>query len=143
VSAVEPHPARRAFALAHGAHDARAPEEAPAALAGADLVVDAVGAVATRAAALDLVRPGGRVVMLGLAADETPLGFHRIVRQEIGLQGSYAYTPADYDRALEWLLDGRAGIGELPPVLPLEAGPSVFAELARGPSAQIKVFLGA
>jgi len=141
VSAVEPHPARREHALALGARDAHAPEDAAAALAGADLVVDAVGAPATRAAAVELVRPGGRVVLLGLAADETPVGFHRVVRQEIGLQGSYAYTGEDYDQALRWLLEGRAGIGELPAVQPLEDGPAVFAELARGPSARIKVFL--
>jgi threonine dehydrogenase-like Zn-dependent dehydrogenase len=57
------------------------------------------------------------------------------------LQGSYAFTADDYEQALEWLVAGSAGIGELPPVLPLEEGPGAFAELVRGPSEQIKVFL--
>jgi hypothetical protein len=39
------------------------------------------------------------------------------------------------------LLEGRASIGELPPVLPLEEGPRSFAELVKGPTGQIKVFL--
>jgi len=143
VSAVEPHPVRREYALALGAHDAWAPEDAEAQLAGADLVIDAVGLPATRTSAISLLRPGGRAVMLGLAGDETPVGFHHVVRAEISLQGSYAYTNADYDQALAWLIDGRAGIGDLPPVQPLEDGPEAFAELAGGPSARIKVFLAA
>jgi len=143
VSAVEPHPVRREYALKLGAHDAWAPEEAQAELGGADLVIDAVGLRATRESAISLLRPGGRAVMLGLAQDETPVGFHHVVRAEISLQGSYAYTYADYDEALAWLLEGRAGIGELPPVQPLEDGPDAFAELAGGPSERIKVFLAA
>jgi 2-desacetyl-2-hydroxyethyl bacteriochlorophyllide A dehydrogenase len=143
VSAVEPHPVRREAALALGAHDAWTPEQATEELEGADLVIDAVGLPTTRGSALSLVRPGGRVVMLGLAGDETSVSFHHVVRSEISIQGSYAYSSADYDEALAWLLDGRAGIGELPAVQPLEDGPDAFAELAGGPSARVKVFLAA
>ena len=106
-----------------------------------DLVLDAVGAEVTRRMALDLIRPGGRIVFVGLHDDDTTLGFHDVVRGQLDLQGSYAFTASDYERALEWLVEGKAGIGELPPVLPLEEGPGAFAELVRGPSAQIKVFL--
>jgi threonine dehydrogenase-like Zn-dependent dehydrogenase len=81
--------------------------------------------------------------MVGLAADATPLDFHPLVRRGLTVRGSYAYTDDDYDSALRLLLDGRAGLGELEPVRPLDAGPDVFAELAAGPSARLKVFLGA
>ncbi len=150
VFAVEPHEARRAQALELGAHAAYASgEEAREALErategfGADLVIDAVGAEVTRRMALELLRPGGRAVLVGLHDDETTLGFHGVVRGQFMLQGSYAYTAEDYEQALEWLVAGRAGIGELPPVLPLERGPDAFADLVRGPSEQIKVFLAA
>jgi threonine dehydrogenase-like Zn-dependent dehydrogenase len=140
VASVEPHAERRARAQALGAHATHA----SAAEAGeADVVLDAVGAEATRRAAVELVRPGGRAVMVGLAADETTLGFHAVVRRQIAIQGSYAYTPPEYDRALAWLLEGRAGLDELPPVEPLEAGPEAFAALARGPGSRVKVFLAA
>ena len=149
VHVVEPHEARRKTALALGAHAAHgsaseareALDEATEGL-GVDLVVDAVGAEATRRMAVEeLLRPGGRAVMVGLHDDETTLGFHGIVRGQSDVQGSYAYTAEDYEQALEWLVEGRAGIGDLPPVLPLERGPEAFAELVRGPSAQVKVFL--
>ena len=148
VSVVEPHAARREAALGLGANAAHASlEEAWEELRetsdglGADLVLDAAGTEATRRGAVGLLRPGGRAVMVGLYDDETSLGFHGVVRGQICVRGSYAYTAPDYEVALGWLVEGRAGIGELPPVLPLEQGPSAFAELVRGPSAQVKVFL--
>jgi threonine dehydrogenase-like Zn-dependent dehydrogenase len=148
VAIVEPHEERREGALRLGANEAHASgEEAREALLertdglGADLVVDAVGAEATRRAAVDLLRPGGRAIFVGLHSDDTTVGFHGVVRGQLDLQGSYAYTPEDYEVALEMLLEGRASIGELPPVLPLEEGPRSFAELVKGPTGKIKVFL--
>jgi len=148
VHAVEPHEGRREQALALGATAAYATgEEVGQALEsatgglGADLVIDAVGAEVTRRMALDLLRPGGRAVFIGLHDDDSTLGFHGVVRGQIDLQGSYAYTAEDFEQALSWLVEGKAGIGELPPVLALEEGPGAFADLAGGPSAQIKVFL--
>jgi (R,R)-butanediol dehydrogenase / meso-butanediol dehydrogenase / diacetyl reductase len=39
-------------------------------------------------------------------------------------------------------VSGRASLGDLPEVLPLEDGPEAFARLASGPPpAQVKVFL--
>jgi threonine dehydrogenase-like Zn-dependent dehydrogenase len=148
VHAVEPHEARRGQALALGATAAHASgEEARDALdgatggLGADLVIDAVGAEVTRRMAVELLRPGGRAVFIGLHDDDSTLGFHGLVRGQIDLQGSYAYTAQDFEQALDWLVEGRAGIGDLPPVLPLEEGPGAFADLVKGPSEQIKVFL--
>jgi (R,R)-butanediol dehydrogenase / meso-butanediol dehydrogenase / diacetyl reductase len=149
VSVVEPHEARREQALELGARAAyasgeegREALEGPTEGLGADLVVDAVGAEVTRRMAVEvLLRPGGRAVFVGLHDDATTLGFHDVVRGQLDLQGSYAFTADDYEQALEWLVAGSAGIGELPPVLPLEEGPGVFAELVRGPSERIKVFL--
>ena len=149
VSVVEPHEGRREQALGLGASAAYSSGaeawealEGPTEDLGVDLVIDAVGAEVTRKMAVEeLVRPGGRIVMVGLHDDTTTLGFHDVVRGQVSVQGSYAYTAEDYEQALEWLVEGRAGIGELPPVLPLERGPDAFAELVRGPSARIKVFL--
>jgi threonine dehydrogenase-like Zn-dependent dehydrogenase len=151
VSVVEPYEARRDQALELGAHaayasgeEAREALEEPTEGLGADLVLDAVGAEVTRRMAVEeLLRPGGRVVLVGLHDDDTTLGFHGVVRGQLDIQGSYAYTAEDYEQALEWLVAGRAGIGELPPVLPLEEGPNAFAQLVKGPSEQVKVFLAA
>ncbi|CAN5541643.1 galactitol-1-phosphate 5-dehydrogenase [soil metagenome] len=148
VSVVELHEGRREQAKELGAHEVFASgDEAGEAVRdateglGADLVLDAVGAEATRQLAVDLVKPGGMVMLVGLHGDETTLGFHNVVRGQVTLQGSYAYTPEDFEQALAWISSGQAGIGELPTVLPLERGPDAFAHLVEGPQDQIKVFL--
>src|SRR3712207_1698583 len=123
VHVVEPVGARREQALALGAtavhesgDEVRLALEGPTEGLGVDLVIDAVGAEVTRRVALDLLRPGGRVVFIGLHDDDTTLGFHGVGRGQFDLQGSYAYTAEDYEQALEWLVGGRARIGGVPPV---------------------------
>lgn len=135
IGVIEPHDTRRAMAVTLGAHEV-APDDG-----GFDLVFDAAGTPDTRQLALRLLRPGGCAVLIGLAADEHVIGFHDVIRRGLTVRGSYAYTDADYDAALAMLLDGRAGLGQLEDVQPLEAGPDAFAELAGGPSDRVKVFL--
>ena len=84
---------------------ASAPSRAPG---EADLVLDAVGAEATRRLGLELLRPGGTMVCIGLANDDTTLGFHDVVRSQHRIQGSYAYTMPDFEQAHEWLVSGQA-----------------------------------
>jgi threonine dehydrogenase-like Zn-dependent dehydrogenase len=141
VALLEPHPQRRERAAALGAHVTYASEDEALAAEPADLVLDAVGAQATRALATRLVRPAGQAVYIGLAADDTTLGFHDVVRSQLTLQGSYAYTMDDYEQAFDWLVSGRASLGDLPAVRPLEDGPGAFAALAGGTPAEVKVFL--
>src|SRR4051794_39582347 len=137
VMVVEPQEIRRARALTLGASAA---EPSPG---EADLVLDAVGAEVTRRLGLELLRPGGTMVCIGLANDKTTLGFHGIVRSQHRIQGSYAYTMPDFEQAHEWLVSGQATLGEdLTAVRPLEDGPDQFARLAEGPPPpEFKVFL--
>jgi threonine dehydrogenase-like Zn-dependent dehydrogenase len=144
VAALEPQAERRAAAGRLGAAEAFADPDAlreAAGRPGLDVVFDAVGAAETRRLALELLRPGGCAVMIGLAADEHPVGFHDVVRRGLTVRGSYAYRDEDYDAALAMLLEGRAGLGELEPVAGLDAGPDTFAELAAGAGSRLKAFL--
>ncbi len=140
VVAVERDPARRALAGALGA--AAALDVGDPLDEGAwDVVVDAVGLPVTRRRAVELTRPGGCAVLLGLADDAAPVDLAGVVRRGVTLRGAYAYRADDYDAALAHLLAGRAGLGPLEPVLPLAEGPAQFAELARGPSGRVRAFL--
>ena len=143
VRVVEPNADRRAAALAAGARAVHADASELAAERNADLVIDAVGATATRRSALDIVRPGGTIVLLGLHEDETALPFHRVVRDQVALQGSFAYTDTDFTAALDLLTSGRVRLGAISGILPLEAGPEAFASLAEGPTPLLKTFLAA
>jgi threonine dehydrogenase-like Zn-dependent dehydrogenase len=150
VAVLELSDARRERAAALGAHAVYgSPEEVLAAEReatdgyGTDLVIDAVGAQATRAGGLELLRPAGQLVCIGLAADQTTLGFHSVVRSQHRIQGSYSYTMDDFEVAHEWLVSGTATLGDdLTAVRPLEDGPEAFARLAEGPPPpEFKIFL--
>ena len=109
---------------------------------GAACVIDAVGSDATRALALQLVRPGGRVVYIGLHDESSLLAANYLVRQEITIQGSFAYTPADFTQALDLLergvvTPGPAWIEERP----LAEGGAAFAGLLDGTIATPKIIL--
>jgi threonine dehydrogenase-like Zn-dependent dehydrogenase len=138
VTVVERHPRRREHALALGAQPAVADftEVEPR----ADLVVDAAGSEATRLAAVELLGPAGTACFVGLHSDETALPWHRIIRANIRVQGTFGYADRDFQQALDWLAAGRAVI-PLSELRPLEDGPAEFERLARGPIDEIKIFL--
>jgi threonine dehydrogenase-like Zn-dependent dehydrogenase len=141
VTVIERHPTRRNQALRLGAHAVY--ESAEEMKPGVDLVVDAVGAESTRLLALDLLNPAGTAIFIGLHDDETALPWRRVIRGNHTISGVFAYSDTDFQQTLDWLAQGKAGIGDLKDVLPLEDGPAAFATLAKGPTDDIKVFLGA
>ncbi|MDQ6691401.1 MAG: alcohol dehydrogenase catalytic domain-containing protein [Candidatus Dormibacteraeota bacterium] len=140
VVVLERHPTRRQHALALGAHEAY--QSGDELKPGVDLVLDAAGAEATRNLAIDLLAPAGTAVFIGLHDDQTALPWHRVIRGNHTVKGVFGYSDGDFQRALDWLAAGRAGIGDLKPTLPLSDGPKAFATLAEGPTDDIKVFLG-
>jgi len=154
VDVLEPSPYRREMAARFGAAAVHAAaDDARQALgagqgprrddtAGADVVVDAVGSQQARQLAVDLARPHGRVVLIGMHDDETTLAFRPVVRNEIVLAGSYAYTDDDFARAAQWLVTGQVSPGDIEPIRPLADGPEVFAAIAAGGLRPVRAFLG-
>jgi L-iditol 2-dehydrogenase len=107
---------RRRFALASelGADATHATVEGPLADAarrfsgreGVDLVVETAGTAEAVTHALELVRPGGRVVLTGLPHEPTSLSFFSVVRREVTLIGSMIYQN-EFPEALR-LVEGGA-----------------------------------
>jgi threonine dehydrogenase-like Zn-dependent dehydrogenase len=141
ITVIERHPVRREHATRLGAHAVHA--SADGLRISADLVVDAVGSEATRLLALDLLSPGGTAIFIGMHSDDTPLPWRRVIRGNHTIRGVFAYSDKDFQQALDWLGQGKTGIGDLKPVLPIADGPAAFALLAKGPTDDIKVFLRA
>lgn len=91
---------------------------------GADLVVECTGQPAAVSEALDLARPGGRVLVLGQYTDHgpTPLNPHLITRKQLTVVGSWAFSAAhylEYVRTLPQLL-ARFPLEQLITTFPLE-----------------------
>jgi 2-desacetyl-2-hydroxyethyl bacteriochlorophyllide A dehydrogenase len=58
---------------------------------GVGVVVESAGTQEAVAYALQLVRPGGRVVLTGLPHEPTPVAFFSVVRREVTIVGSMIY----------------------------------------------------
>jgi threonine dehydrogenase-like Zn-dependent dehydrogenase len=73
-----------------------------------DVVFECSGAPALANAALEIVRGGGTIVVLALYDDPVTFNPTILVQKEIRMQGSIAYTAADFADAVELLRTGKA-----------------------------------
>ena len=146
----EVNPGRLATAVEWGAEaacDARTDDPAKAARQlsaglGVDVVIDAVGNSAARKTAVEAVRPGGTVVFLGLHEASSPVEANYLIRSEIKIAGSFAYTPADFAKAVHMLAAGEVKTtGGWIEERELSSCADSFAELVDAPGAASKITL--
>lgn len=142
-------PGRLAIAAAWGAHaniNAREQDVVAAVqeryAGGADVAIDAVGTTTVRAQAVHAVVPGGRVALIGLHDEELVMPANYIIRQEVTLTGTFSYTAADFQRALDLLVGGVVQpAADWLEERPLAAGPASFDELVDGRARAAKIML--
>jgi threonine dehydrogenase-like Zn-dependent dehydrogenase len=108
---------------------------------GLDLVLDASGVGAARQAAFDLCRPGGLVVLLGMGEERSSIDFITSIRKEHRVAMSFAYTPGDFERALQLLTAGEIDLRPWTEELPLEAGQQAFDRMTQAPGETLKMLL--
>ena len=108
---------------------------------GFSAVVDAVGMTVTRQLCVQAVRPGGRVAFTGLHEADSSLPVNLAIRNEIKMVGAFAYAPADFIQALQWINEGR--VKRLPYIVhaPLEDGAVCFEKLVTNPGKVSKIIL--
>ncbi|MBV8436597.1 MAG: galactitol-1-phosphate 5-dehydrogenase [Silvibacterium sp.] len=108
---------------------------------GVDVVFEAVGRNETVAGAIDSVRKGGTVVLIGNITPEVKLPLQKVVSRQIRLQGTAA-SSGEYPEAIELMRSGGIRVGPLiTAVAPLEDGPQWFERLHRGEPNLMKVVL--
>jgi threonine dehydrogenase-like Zn-dependent dehydrogenase len=106
-----------------------------------DLVIDAVGAAATRAAASRMARPGGVIVHLGLLPGIDGLDIRKITLQEVAFIGSYCYTPMDFRNTVAALAARQLGALRWFEERPLAEGATAFAAIDQGSTPAAKIIL--
>ena len=108
----------------------------------ADTTIDAVGRAITRKQALDLLRPTGQALYVGMHDNGHDLDVQEvIIRKELTVHGCYAYTFADFQAAAQLLEAGRIGLTRYCTTLPLEEGGNAFDTLLDRPGNLVKVLL--
>jgi L-iditol 2-dehydrogenase len=96
---------------------------------GVDVVFEAVGRNETVAGAIDCVRKGGKVTLVGNIVPEVSLPLQKVVSRQIRLQGSCA-SAGEYPEAIELVSSGKIRVGQLiTAVAPLSDGPTWFQRL--------------
>ncbi|MCL6463902.1 MAG: galactitol-1-phosphate 5-dehydrogenase [Acidobacterium ailaaui] len=100
-----------------------------------DVVLEAVGRSETIAAAIDSVRKGGTVVLIGNITPQIMLPLQKVVSRQVRLQGSAA-SAGEYPEAIAFVTSGKIRVRPLiTAVAPLEEGPQWFSRLyAREPN---------
>jgi L-iditol 2-dehydrogenase len=100
VAAVGGRTSRHALAATFGAR--------PADPGDADVVIEAAGTPQARRDALELVQPGGTVVLVGTPDPAEPIAADaaRIHREELTLRGATGHTPRHFRAALAFLASG-------------------------------------
>jgi L-iditol 2-dehydrogenase len=108
---------------------------------GVDVVLEAVGRNETIAAAIDCVRKGGTVTLIGNITPQVNLPLQKVVSRQIRLQGSCA-SSGEYPKAMELMAAGKIRVAPLiTAVAPLSDGPAWFDRLHSGEPNLMKVVL--
>jgi 2-desacetyl-2-hydroxyethyl bacteriochlorophyllide A dehydrogenase len=142
----EVNEARRAAAQTMGAtlavNPLRAGGEARSfAGSGLDVVVDACGTDEARQEAFDLCRPGGTVVLLGLAKERSEINFSTSIRKELRVLMSFGYTSDDFKRSLDLLTAGAIDLGPWTVQMALEEGQQAFEKMICSREDTLKMIL--
>ena len=108
---------------------------------GVDVAIEAVGKAATVNAAIDSVRKGGSVVLVGNISPEVTLPLQKVVARQIRLQGSCA-SSGEYAVAIQHVSSGAIRVKPLiTAIAPLAEGPRWFERLYAGEANLLKVVL--
>ena len=146
---IEPAAHRRELALALGADAAVAPGAEADELVrertrglGADLVYECVGRTETVQSAVDLVRRGGSMCLIGLAGGDAPITPTTWLIKEVTVTAALAYLHDEFETVMGMVADGRIRLEPLhDATIGLDALDATLAELADGRSPHTKILV--
>jgi L-iditol 2-dehydrogenase len=108
---------------------------------GADIAFEAAGRNETVNLAIDLVRKGGKVVLIGNSSPKVELPLQKVVTGELKLLGSCAIR-GEYEIILRLMKEGRLNVDDqILAVAPLSEGAEWFRKLYNKETAPGKVIL--
>ena len=108
---------------------------------GADVAVEVVGASKTIETAIQSLRKGGHLTLVGNLAPRVELPLQAIVTRELTLYGSCA-SRGEYPQCIDLMARGDIQVEPLISLkAPLEQGPALFERLYAGEPGLMKVIL--
>lgn len=110
---------------------------------GFDVVFEAVGGGDTLQTAIEAVRPGGEIVMIGNSIeDQVPFSMNRAVLQEIRLVGSVSCTRVEFEETIDLIARGMIDPERyVTDILPLSALQHAFERLTSKTDPVVKIVI--
>lgn len=109
---------------------------------GPDIVFECAGVPATLQHAADVVRAGGRILLVGVCMEPVQIQPFSWIGKEIELKACLGYTADEFPLTVELLRQKRVDVRPLvTDIVEIKELPEVFLALKR-PTTQIKVLLG-
>ena len=108
---------------------------------GADVAVEVVGITPTIGLAINAVRKGGKITLVGNLSPKVELPLQAVVTRQLTLQGSCA-SAGEYPACLDMIANGRVKVDEMiSAVVPLAEAASWFDRLYAGEPGLMKVIV--
>lgn len=106
-----------------------------------EVVIDCVGAKATRRGATAAIQPGGVIIHVGLSDGEDGMDVRKMTLQEVTFIGTYTYTMEDFRATVAAMNAGALGPLDWHEQRDLAEGGVAFEDLLAGRTASSKIIL--
>lgn len=109
---------------------------------GFDVVIECCGNSPAVTTALQAVKEGGRVVLVGVSLTPISIPTTLIVLRELKVLGDIAYTEKEFDQCLELIANKKLNVDKyISKIVALEEGQKSFETLTSGKDSAIKIIL--
>ena len=109
---------------------------------GFDVVIECVGNGAAVNSAISMVKPGGIVVLVGVATDAVPTYTVMAVMKELVVQGAIAYTYNEFKSCIDLITRKQVDVLKfVDDIVPLERVQEAYERLTSGTDAAVKILV--
>jgi len=108
---------------------------------GFDIIFDTVGLEKSRQQAIEVVKPGGSIIHIGLTQPAGVFNFRKMTLQEITIIGTYCYTNKDFAQTLDILSKKTIGPLDWIEYRELSQGADAFKQIHDGSCVSPKIIL--
>jgi len=106
-----------------------------------DIVFDTVGLEISRQQAIDVVKPGGSIIHIGITQPAGTFNFRKMTLQEVTVIGTYCYTNKDFENTIKILANKDIGPLDWIEFRDLKNGWDAFKQIHDGTCVAPKIIL--
>lgn len=109
---------------------------------GFDVVIECVGNEGAVNSAITMVKPGGIVVLVGVATDKVPTYTVMAVMKELVVQGAIGYTYNEFKSCIDLIADKKIDVMKfVDDIIPLEGVQDAYVRLTSGKDSAVKIIV--